>query len=273
MDLTGNTALVTGASGGIGEQFAVQLATRRANLVLVARSADKLAAVRDGLLARHPGLRIDVLTADLAHPGAGAHLQRQVQDLRLTIDVLINNAGVGAHTPFIEQEPEQVAAQIQLNCGAVADLTARFLPPMTLAGHGLIINVASTAAFQPIPTMAVYGATKAFVLSFTEALWWETRDSGVRVFTLCPGATETGFFAAAGEQFMTHGRSRPEQVVTAALTAIDGTTPTVIPGFANKITSLGYRIMPRRLMARMAALSVSPTTKPVRPNVGGDVEV
>jgi uncharacterized protein len=262
MDLTGNAALVTGASGGIGEEFAVQLAAREVNVVLVARRADELAGVRATLLDRHPGLRIEVITADLAEPGAGAELQRRVQERGISIDVLINNAGVGSHAPFVGEAPEKAAAQIQLNCGSLVDLTARFLPPMTYARHGLVINVASTAAFQPIPTMAVYGATKAFVLSFTEALWWETRASGVRVLALCPGATETGFFAAAGQQFMTRGRQTPQQVVTAALAAVDSRTPTVIPGTVNKVSTLGYRIMPRRLMVRMAQRSVKPSPQP-----------
>ncbi len=261
MNLSDTTALITGASGGIGEEFAAQLADRKANLVLVARRADKLNAVRTALLVRHPDLRIDVITADLAQPGAAAELQQRVQDLGLSIDVLINNAGVGSHTDFIQQAPEQVAAQIQLNCGSLAELTARFLPPMTQAGRGLIVNVASTAAFQPIPTMAVYGATKAFVLSFTEALWWETRHSGVRVLALCPGATETEFFAAAGEQFMTRGRTTPPQVVTAALAALDGANPTVIPGATNKISTFAHRVMPRRLMVRMAQRSVKPAAR------------
>jgi short-subunit dehydrogenase len=261
MDLTNTTALVTGASSGIGEEFAVQLAARDVNLVLVARRREKLDSVRASLLARHPSLRIEVITADLSQPGAGAELQRQVTERGLDIDILINNAGAGSHTPFLRQAPEVVAAQIQLNCGSLVDLTARFLPAMTRAGHGLVINVASTAAFQPVPTMAVYGATKAFVLSFTEALWWETRDSGVRVLALCPGATETEFFAAAGQQFATSGRTTPVQVVTAALNAADGTAPTELPGALAKLSALGNRLMPRRLMPRMAQRAVRPTAR------------
>lgn len=258
MDLTDDTALITGASSGIGEEFAMELAAQHVNLVLVARREDRLDTVRATLLARHPGLRVEAITADLARPAAGAELEQQVRERGLDVGILINNAGVGSHAPFVEQAPEVVAAQIQLNCGSLVDLTARFLPAMIRARHGLVINVASTAAFQPVPTMAVYGATKAFVLSFTEALWWETHATGVRVLTLCPGATETEFFAAAGEQFMTRGRTTPHDVVTSALAAVQGTTPTVIPGATNKIGTLGHRIMPRRLMPRMAQRSVRP---------------
>ncbi len=160
MDLSSNTAVITGSSGGIGEEFAVQLAQRGVNLVLVARRADKLEELRRTLLERHPDIVIDVITADLATPGSGAQLATKVRDLGRPIDILVNNAGVGLHAKFVGQ-----------------DLTARFLPSMTAAGHGVVINVASTAGFQPTPGMAVYGATKAFVLSFSEALWQECKGT------------------------------------------------------------------------------------------------
>ncbi len=134
---------------------------------------------------------------------------------------------------------------------------ARFLPPMLQARHGLVINVASTAAFQPVPTMTVYAATKAFVLSFTEALWQETRGSGVRVLALCAGATETGFFAAAADQpFMTRGRQTPRQVVQAALTAIGKTSPTVVSGRMSRLPVIGPRFMPHRLVPVIARQTV-----------------
>lgn len=256
MDLTNDTAVITGASGGIGEQFAVRLAARGVNLVLVARRTDKLEKLRATLLARHPGLHIDVLTADLAAPEAAAKVVEQVAVLGRRVDILINNAGVGSHGQFVDEDPQQLAGQIQLNCGSLVDLTARWLPAMTRARHGLVINVASTAAFQPVATMAVYAATKAFVLSFTEALWWETRDCGVRVLTLCPGATETEFFARTGHQFMTRGRQTPDQAVATALGALDKSTPTVVSGTMNSLSALAYRFMPRRAMAMMSGQMV-----------------
>ena len=149
--------------------------------------------------------------------------------------MLVNNAGVGLHAKFVDQEPEPNAAQIQLNCGTLVDLTARYLPSMTQRGHGVVINVASTAAFQPTPGMAVYGATKAFVLSYTEALWQECKGTGVKVLALCPGATETEFFARTGEEFLSDGRQTSKQVVDTALAALDKSSPTVVSGLRNNI--------------------------------------
>lgn len=248
MEFSNDTALITGASGGIGEEFAIQLARRGANLVLVARRADKLAQLNDTLVAKHPGITVDVVAEDLAVPGSGAELERKVRELGRSIDVLINNAGVGLHSKFVDQEPEPNAAQIQLNCGTLVDLTARYLPPMTQRGHGVVINVASTASFQPTPGMAVYGATKAFVLSYTEALWQECRGTGVRVLALCPGATETEFFARTGEEFLTDGRQTAREVVDTALSALDRSAPTVVSGWKNSLLASGYRVTPRRLM-------------------------
>jgi hypothetical protein len=253
----GTTVLITGASSGIGQEFAVQLAARGASLVLVARRAGKLEQLAAALLERHPGLTVDVITADLSETGSAADVARQVEAAGRRIDVLINNAGSAFHGQFADQDPDAIAGQIQLNVGSVAGLTARFLPSMLRERHGLVINLASTAAFQPVPTMAVYAATKAFVLSFTEALWQETRGSGVRVLALCPGATETGFFAAADEQpFMTRGRQTPQQVVHTALTAISKTSPTVISGLMNRLTVMGPRFMPRRVVPAVARQTV-----------------
>ena len=248
MKLENDTALITGSSGGIGEEFAVQLATRGVNLVLVARREDKLTQLRDRLLALRPGLTVDVIAADLSVPGSAAELAAEIKNLGRRIDVLINNAGVGLHGEFVKQEVEVNAAQIQLNCGTLVELTALFAPAMTQAGHGLIINVASTAAFQPTPGMAVYGATKAFVLSFSEALWQETKSTGVRVLALCPGATETEFFARTGEEFLSSGRQTSKQVVDTALAAVDKSTPTVVSGWKNTLLASGYRFAPRRVM-------------------------
>jgi short-subunit dehydrogenase len=252
VDLSSDTALITGSSGGIGEEFAVQLAQRGVNLVLVARRADKLEELRKMLLERHQDLVIDVITADLAAPGSAEQLATKVGDLGRRIDILVNNAGVGLHGKFVGQDPGTNAAQIQLNCATLVDLTARFLPSMTTAGHGVVINVASTASFQPTPGMAVYGATKAFVLSFSEALWQECKGTGVRVLALCPGATETEFFARTGEEFLTGGRQTPKQVVDTAMAALDKSTPTIVSGWRNALLSTGYRFMPRSVMVQIS---------------------
>jgi hypothetical protein len=259
MDYTNTTALITGASGGIGEEFAYQFAHRGANLVLVARRLEKLEELRTTILERHPAITVDVLPADLSVPGSAAAVYDEVDQLGRHVDVLINNAGIGLHGKFASQDADANAAQIQLNCGTLVELTARFLPAMTEAGRGVIINVASTAAFQPTPSMAVYGATKAFVLSFTEALWQEAKGTGVRVLTLCPGATETEFFARAGEEFLTRGRQTPKQVVDVALKAVDRTTPTVVSGAANAGLALMTRFTPRRVLIGISERIMKPS--------------
>jgi short-subunit dehydrogenase len=256
MKLESETALITGASSGIGEEFAHQLARRGSNLILVARREDRLNQLRDQLLALKPGLVIDVIGADLSKPGSAADLAAKVTGLGRRVGILINNAGVGQHGDFAAQTVEAHSAQIQLNCVSLVELTALFLPAMKQAGRGLIINVGSTAGFQPMPTMAVYGATKAFVLSFTEAVWQETKSTGVRVFVLCPGATETEFFARTGKEFLTAGRQTSKQVVDAAMTAIERSAPTVFSGWRNAISSNGYRVLPRRVMPAITQLVV-----------------
>lgn len=248
MQFGNSTALITGASGGIGEEFAVALAARGADLILVARRADRLEALRERLTARHPGITVDIVTADLARPGSGAELAARVGELNRDVDVLVNNAGIGLHGPFHTQDPEANTGAVQLNCATLVDLTARFLPAMIERRQGVVINVASTAAFQPTPGMAVYGATKAFVLSFTEALWHENRKTGVRILALCPGATQTEFFDRTGEKFMTDGRQSATEVVDTALAALDKSSPTVVSGVRNAILAMGYRVAPRKLL-------------------------
>jgi len=252
------TTLVTGASSGIGEQFALQLARRGHNLVLTARSEDKMHELAQRLRADRPGIDVEVIAADLAEPGSAAALTAEIASRRVDVDVLINNAGFGSHNPVAEEDPGNLAREIQLNCSSLVDLTARLLPAMLERDRGGVLNVASTAAYQPLATMAVYAATKAFVLSFTEALWAETRTTGVRVMALCPGATETGFFDVAGnKEFMTRGRQSAEHVAEFGLRAFfNGRAPSVIPGVANKLGATGYRFVPRAAMARFAGARV-----------------
>ena len=251
------TTLVTGASSGIGEQFALQLGRRGHNLVLTARSESKMQELARRLRAEHPGIDVEVICADLAEPGSGAALTAELTSRGVGVDVLINNAGFGSHNPVAEEDPDNLAREIQLNCSSLVDLTARLLPAMLQRDRGGVLNVASTAAFQPLAGMAVYGATKAFVLSFTEALWAETRTTGVRVMALCPGATETGFFDVAGKEFLTRGRQSAEYVAEFGLRAfLNGRSPTVIPGAANNLAATGYRFLPRAMMARFAGARV-----------------
>ena len=240
-------AVITGASRGIGAAFARRVAADH-DIVLVARKPDRLASVRDELARDHPDGRFETVSADLSTPdGTGALVERLA---RGDVDMLINNAGEGYHGRFVAEPSDRIAAEIALDCVAVALLTRAVLPGMVAAGHGAVVNIASTAAFQPVATMAVYGAAKAFVLSFSEALHVETRDSGVTILVVCPGGTDTGFFDAAGAQFMTGRRSTPDQVVDAALAALRRRKAVEVPGVVNKLSSLGYRFLPRSVIAR-----------------------
>ncbi len=252
MTTTADTALITGSSGGIGAEFAHRYAALGTNLILVARRLEKLEELRTTLLERHPGITVDVIAADLSVPGSGAEVAEKVGDLGRRVDVLINNAGIGLHGKFVAQDAAANAAQVQLNCGTLVDLTARFLPAMTTARHGTVINVASTAGFQPTPTMAVYGASKAFVRSFSEALWQETKGTGVRVLALCPGATETEFFTRAGKEFLTSGRQTSAQVVDTAMAALEKSGPTVVSGGANVVLAVATRFVPQRVLLAVA---------------------
>jgi hypothetical protein len=260
MSTTAQTALVTGASSGIGEQFALQLAARGMNLALAARSEDRMRALAARLRSQHPGIEVDVIAADLAVPEGAAALADRLATDGTRVDLLVNNAGFGSHNLFVDEDPDNLARQIQLNCSSLVTLTSRLLPAMLERGRGGVLNVASTAGFQPIPTMAVYAATKAFVLSFTESLWAETRKTGVRVVALCPGPTETAFFDVTGKDFMTSGRQSAEEVAATGVKAFfEGRGPTVIPGTLNRLMAAGTGLAPRSVVARIAELRVRPS--------------
>src|SRR6478736_5129713 len=188
--------LITGASGGIGYEFAKLFARDQHNLILVARSGDKLAQVAAELQAK--GVTVKTFAIDLGNPRAAKFLYDQIQSEAMTIDILVNNAGFGAYGNFAQMSEDLILGQINLNITALTELTRLFLPPMVSRRKGRIMNVASTAGFQPGPLMAVYYATKAYVISFSEAIANELRDSGVTVTCFCPGATNTGFAGRAG---------------------------------------------------------------------------
>ena len=203
--------VITGASGGIGKDFAVTLASRGADVILVARSADKLAALADELHRKHK-VRAEVITADLSVPGAADRVVAGVDYLGLTVDVLINNAGFGTYGDLVDTDPARIRQEVALNVGALTDFTTVYIKRMAEAGTGAIVNIASNAAFQPVPSMAVYAATKAYVLSLSEALWSEGKRKGVHVLAVCPGATDTEFFDVAGDGSAMKSRRTTEQV-------------------------------------------------------------
>src|SRR5215210_2737648 len=193
------TTLITGASSGIGEVFARRLAARGENVLLVARSSERLATVCNEL-GRANNINAQYVAMDLSERDAAARLCEETLQRGLLVETLINNAGFGSMGDFLAQDIERELNMIDLNVRALVELTYRYLAGMRERKRGRIINVASTAAFQPVPFMATYAATKAFVLSFSEALWEENRPFGVKVMALCPGVTETNFFEAAQGQ-------------------------------------------------------------------------
>jgi short-subunit dehydrogenase len=254
-----NTTLITGASSGIGEVFARTLAARSHNLLLVARSEDKLITLCNEL-GRIDSIRAQYVAMDLSEPGAPARLFEETIRRDLEIDFLINNAGFGSMGEFTELDLERELAMIDLNVRSLVELTHRFLAPMKERKSGAIINVASTAGFQPVPFMGTYAATKAFVLSFSEALWEENRPHGVKVMALCPGVTETNFFAAAKIQKPpARIAETPEAVVETALRALARGKSSVISGWTNFMMVESERLVPRSLVLRIAGAALRKT--------------
>lgn len=249
----GLTALVTGASSGLGAEFSRRLARMGANLILVARSKkalnDLAAGLRDSC-----GVRVHVIEADLSVPGAPESVFNSVQKAGLAVDLLVNNAGFGRFGVFDGLEAAAGRDMIAVNIHALVVLTHFFLPNMLENGRGGIINVASTAGFQPIPFFSLYAASKAFVIYFTEALWAEYAPRGIRVFCLCPGNTRTRFHQTADIPAQkVFGLADAGRVVAFGMRTFCRTDkPTAIYGFFNRIIALGCRIFPRSWMVRIA---------------------
>jgi hypothetical protein len=251
------TALITGASSGIGAAFAEALAAQGLDLILVARSEDKLRALAKQLAEVH-SRRVEVVTADLSAPGSAAKVHAAAQGLGMEVDLLINNAGFGTVGAFAKLDAERERQEIMLNAAAVVDLAHAFLPAMLEGERGAIVNVASAAAFQPIPYMSVYAATKAFVLSFSQSLRGELRGKGVKVLAVCPGPVDTPFFEATGADGLRSTVPRgtmvtTDQVVRESLRALRAGRSVVVPGVAFKLAALGAKFMPRDLLAAMTA--------------------
>ncbi len=244
------TALITGASSGLGEQFAYALAQQKYDLVLTARRGDRLTAVADK--ARKAGASmVEVIEADLARREAPAEIFAKVEALRVQVDYLVNNAGFGTSGRFDRLPLERELEEIDLNVSGLVAMTRLFLPAMVGRDRGTIINVASTAAFQAVPYMATYAATKAFVLSFTEALSGEVAGSGVKISALCPGPVRTEFQAVAKNE---HGKLPnfayldAETVVAQGIAAAASGRSVHIAGVLNFITAQTTRVMPRALV-------------------------
>jgi len=247
----GKTALITGASSGIGKAFAEALVKRGAKVIITARSEAGLNAVADELrAAKAPG--VEVIALDLAVPGAGAKLAEAVKARGLEVDLLVNNAGFGKWGDFLSVDPAVDAEMVQLNITALVDLSHAFLPAMLARGDGGIINVASTAAFAPIPYAAVYSATKAFVLSFSEALFGECEGRGVHVLALCPGATQSNFAAVASgaSGLTTPNMDTAAFVAEAGLRAFLGRRTFLITGKGNGRITVLTRLLSRKRVVR-----------------------
>jgi len=255
MNATSSTVLITGASGGIGYELAKLFAKDHHNLVLVARNAPRLAQVADEL-QRQFGVTVRKFALDLTDPAAPQSLFSQLQGEGVAVDILINNAGYGRFGEFAEVPVEESLGQILLNITALTHLTRLFLEPMLKRGSGRIMNVASTAGFQPGPLMAVYYATKAYVISFSEALANELAGKGITVTCLCPGATETGFAGRAGNDKTRLFKSlRPMDAKTVARIGYRGLLKgktMVIAGFRNWLVAESVRISPRRMVTAIS---------------------
>ncbi len=253
-----NTTLITGASSGIGEVFARKLASQGHNLLLVARSEQKLADLCNELGRAH-GKRCDFMALDLTEPDAPAKLFAESEKRELEIDFLINNAGYGSLGDFTERDLDTELRMIDLNVKSLVALTYLYLKPMRARGTGSIINVASTAGFQAVPYMATYAATKAFVLSFSDALWEENRAHGIKIMALCPGVTDTNFFSASE---MEHPPMRisqtPEAVVDVALKGLAKGKGHIVSGWPNYLMIEAERLVPRSLTARVAGKALRP---------------
>lgn len=251
--------LITGASSGIGEAFAKRLAAEKHNLVLVARSEEKLRALCDELSAKNQ-ISCRYFAIDLLEFEADASLFDETEKNGLEIDWLINNAGFGSSGDFAELDLERELEIIDLNVSALVAITHRYLQKMRERKRGTIINVSSAAGFQPIPFMATYAASKAFVSSFSEAIAEENRPFGIKVLALCPGSTKTNFFAASNIErpIQVKGQQTVDDVVDTALKAIAQNKTKVVSGWANYLGAIAGTLVPNSISARIMAKALRP---------------
>jgi len=255
IDFSNQTTIVTGASSGIGAAFARELARRGSDLVLVARRLDRLEALGAELMATHR-IRVTSVALDLSAPRAGRTLAAELEERGIAVTGLVNNAGFGTDGPFHEEDPDRLAEEISVDVANLVDLSHAFIGQLRAAGSGILVNVASLVAYSPAPGMAVYGASKAFVLSFTEALWAESRGSGLRALALSPGLTRTEFFDALPGGTYNGRYQTPEQVVQTAMKVLDrgGRRPSVPSGRLNALAAAAPRFFTRRRVALISAM-------------------
>jgi short-subunit dehydrogenase len=260
----GGWAVVTGASSGLGALFAEKLAQRGLPLVLAGRDEARLTDVRERVQRLAPGIDVELVVGDLGSQAGVEALVAVLQER--VIDVLVNNAGFGTYGRLAEVDADRDRDLIAVNVDALVRLTHAVLPGMLARGHGQILNVASTIAFQPAPYQATYGASKAFVLSFSQALWAETKGSGVTVTALCPGPTRTGFVDALDADVSGTAIYRklasPEPVVAAGLRALDRGRPVVVPGMRNWVMANAARLSPGWVGALISGRMLRPAGEP-----------
>jgi short-subunit dehydrogenase len=249
----GSTCVVTGASSGIGADIAGELAARGYGLTLVARREDRLLDLAGRLRAAH-AVAVEVLPSDLSDAGARAELWTAIEHRGLAVEVLINDAGYSTVGNVVKADRDRELGMIRVNVEAVVDLCTRAVPSMVERGRGSVLNVASTAAFQPLPGQAGYAASKSFVLSYSWALAAELTGTGVTVTALCPGFTESGFFEATGANPAIMARipksltASSASVARAAVSGMHAGRPIVIPGLVNRVAAVGGHLMPRRVL-------------------------
>lgn len=255
-ELQGRWALVTGASSGLGADFARALAAEGCSLVLTARRKERLEALEAELRERH-GVETRVVALDLAEPGAAERLFERTRELGLEVDVLVNNAGFGTFGPFLEVPWERERRMLEVDVVALTELTKLYARAMVERGRGWILQVASIGAYQPSPTYGTYSAAKSYVLNFGEALAWELRGTGVKVTVLSPGVTATEFLEVAGHERSLYQRlsvMESAKVARIGVRAMKRGKPSTVAGWANKLPIFLLRFTPRRLQAALASL-------------------
>lgn len=253
MQYADTTALVTGASSGIGAEFARRLAARGADVVLIGRREAALRELAAGITAQ-TGRRAHPIAVDLSAEHAGLRLKEKLNAQGLAIDTVVNCAGAGLTRTFLDSSEDEIYGQLQLDVTAVVEISHAFLPDLIASGRGALLNVGSLTGYMPTPGMAVYAAAKAFVIRFTEAIAHELRATDLTVMVVSPGPTRTEFFARSGTSALGTRFQTPEQVVTAALAALDRQHPpvSIVSGAANRLLSRLVALLPTRAVLRLA---------------------